>query len=447
MEEKDWNLLLHTINRGNCVVFLGPEMAQDVVDGHSRALTEVLARRLADELKQRSPTDILIEYDLAHVARKYSDYNSSIDLQVAVTQFYEEKKDHTSQPYLDLAALPFHLVVKTTPDAYFLEALRRHKKPCQVEGYHYRGPRRDLVPPATAKKPMVYYLYGYVDVPESLVISENDVLDFLVNVIAKNPPLPTNISSEIRDPSKCFLFLGFSFKNWYLRILFHVLQGQSHSNRSFALEATGPENDPAHQGAILFFKDTHKIYHYCLDVGVFTDELRRRYETKYGVNHIPASTGAEAQVLVEAPMAFICHASEDAGYAAELSRKLREAGIDTWLDKAALKTGDDWNRQIEDAIGDVDFFLILQSRAMRDKNIAYVNKEINLALERRREFRPGIRFIMPLIIEEGGEMEDFDDLSTFQALDLAHDLAHDKEQSLTQLVNAIERDFERRKRK
>ncbi|HAO20607.1 MAG TPA: hypothetical protein DCQ37_09125, partial [Desulfobacteraceae bacterium] len=78
--------------------------------------------------------------------------------------------------------------------------------------------------------------------PESLVMTENDLLDFLVSVISKAPGLPASITSELNSTDKNFLFLGFGFKHWYLRILLHVLAGNSHKkSRSFALEFM-PEN-------------------------------------------------------------------------------------------------------------------------------------------------------------------------------------------------------------
>jgi hypothetical protein len=63
----------------------------------------------------------------------------------------------------------------------------------------------------------VYHLYGYPADPLSLVITENDLIDFLVNVVRKEPSLPPEITNTLARSTCLFIDLG--FKNWYLRSL------------------------------------------------------------------------------------------------------------------------------------------------------------------------------------------------------------------------------------
>ena len=86
----------------------------------------------------------------------------------------------------------------------------------------------------TVTEPLVYRLYGSCKHPYSMVLTENDLLDFLVAVVAENPGLPVDLKNLFKD--KSFLFLGFGLSNCYLRILLHILELKKSEISSFALE-------------------------------------------------------------------------------------------------------------------------------------------------------------------------------------------------------------------
>ena len=436
MKENDWRSLLHTIRKGDCILFLGPEMATAAQGKGRRPLIELLAEHLADEIDGEG---VVNGADLAHVARKYSMVHSPFDLKIAAESFYKQHAACVSQPYRDLASLPFNLVVNTTHDACFKNALTEAGKSCAVSFYDYNGKRPDLAPEGTAMKPLLYYMYGAIEEPNSLVLSENDLLDFLVSVIAKEPPLPANISGLFKERTKCFLFLGFSFKNWYLRILFHVLQSRNRSIRSFALEQMNAF-DESYQGAILFYRDAFKLHLYSMDEAEFTGELKQRYQAQYGAE--PATEGADVDDALDGPVAFVCHASEDAGFAKQLSGNLQKSGINTWLDKKDLRGGDAWDKEIEGTIEEVDYFLILQSASLQAKFDSYVNREIKLSLKRKERFRDPLKFIFPLEIDGSGRLKGFDELDAIQSIPFSTDF----DAGLSELVKEIQRDFQRRKK-
>ena len=55
---------------------------------------------------------------------------------------------------------------------------------------------------------------------------------------------------------------------------------------------------------------------------------------------------------------------------------------------------------------------MLQSRALANKQWSYVNREIRLALERQMFARSGIRFIVPLAIDDSPPLEEFLDIQS-----------------------------------
>jgi hypothetical protein len=95
--------------------------------------------------------------------------------------------------------LPFYLIINATPDNFYINSLKEKRKDFIIDSYNFRGVKKDFVEMGTAEKPLIYYLYGNLHKPESMVISQNDLLDFLVAIISKSPALPNNIRSEFAD--------------------------------------------------------------------------------------------------------------------------------------------------------------------------------------------------------------------------------------------------------
>jgi hypothetical protein len=439
--EEDWKTLLFTIQQKNCILMLGPDAATEEVNGQPRPLTDLLAQELAGNL----PAEITQHLDLSNLAQVAEYYlldasttrRKRNDLEAKVCGFYDARGNQTNVLFHNLAALPFYLALTSTADHMLAQAFQEQDKSPEIDLYNFRRNSPKMVKMGTVKEPLVFYLYGATDEPQSLVLTENNLLDFLVAVTTKNPPLPNNILSELRDPNKSLLFLGFGFKHWYLRILLHVLQGETKKeSRSFALEQRAPKNIDEFRQTILFFRNRDPQITICAqELRGFVKELRERYE-RLPVSK--SSTQPSAVELPNAPTVFLCHAKPNRDIAEYLRDRLREAGFNAWFDEDDLRGGDEWDRVIQQAIAKkIDYFIVLQSQVMVEKIESYFHKEIRLALERQEYFKSRIRFIIPVKIEACPLLEDLEHLQT---IDLS------KKENVNDLISAIKRDQERRKK-
>jgi len=71
-------------------------------------------------------------------------------------------------------------------------------------------------------EPLVYHLHGSDDYPGSLVLTEDDYMEFLVaisqNVGRGADPIPRRIRQAMADSS--LVLLGYGLQNWDFRVLF-----------------------------------------------------------------------------------------------------------------------------------------------------------------------------------------------------------------------------------
>ncbi|MCA9421360.1 MAG: toll/interleukin-1 receptor domain-containing protein [Nitrospira sp.] len=391
LKERDWYRVLEAIKRGHCILLTGSDIVVDDDGPDAMSVPRRLARKLADALPPEAPA---VKDDLAHVAQlRYNEDRDRSDLEFEVKEFFAPLTSQTSAFHRDLAALPFTLCLTTTPDNFMAQAFQEAGKAPIQEFYHFRQHRQPALSETSPSQPIVYGLYGHLRELDSLVLTETDLLEFLVNVVRDAPSLPPYIAGQLADPQTSFLFLGFGFQRWYTRVLLHVLKTFGHRNRSLAVEASSFFAHPDSQRTALFYEQEHKIEFRQHSWGQFAAELRRQYEAQRAAPMPPA-------LPADAPKVFLCHDSRDRDQVVALEQQLQALGVSSWRDQQDLRGGEDWDRQISRVIGkQVDYVLVLQTPQMLQRPESYLHKEIKEALERQDHFDQGERFLIPVILQ------------------------------------------------
>jgi hypothetical protein len=435
-EENDWDDLIDAINYKKCILMLGPETAFENSNGFRKLYSVLLAEQLAEKIEPEIKEKI-DQKNLAEVSNYFLSPNkkgrSRNNLISRVKNFYLKDDRLTTSFHQDLAALPFYLTLTTSPDILFLNALRERKKSPNIGYFNFNKGKSEVnYLEGTEDQPLIFYLFGSLQDPESLVITENELLDFLISILTPKG-LPNDLVSELQDPEKSFLFLGFGFKNWYLRILLRVLNVKiAKNNCSFAIEDFTPFNKKSLESTALFYSEGYcKVHFFEKSLEDFAKELRGKFKPSEGPT--PLSVISKENK----PKVFICHASEDKESAAALYKNLEEKGLCPWLDKENLRGGDKWDTVIKRVIHkEIDYFLVLQSKALWKKKISYVNTEIIEALKKQEKFRSGLHFIIPVIIEDCQILEELEKLHSY-------DLRQPSE--MIDLIKQIKEDFADRK--
>ena len=447
IRDRHWNVLLDSIKGENCIPVLGPDICMTNDDGSRSNLAIDLARELSDILLEDRQLKVKDPNNLSLVAQMSQNELSRDELIIEAKDFYEEhakrlaeRKDSTFE---NLATLPFPLFVTSRHDNTLKHYLEKQGKQPKVKSYLFKGDHtttlRDL---GTVEKPLIYHLYGSFEDPASLVITENDLLDFLRAVVANDPGLPVDLQNLFRD--KNVLFLGFGLGNYHLRILLHALN-LSKRNLSFALE-----NTPVAEGqeafvqrfneSVLFYGQLGFNALKMLDTGFneFIDDLHRRWAERYpeGTTETTPKPSREESITAAGPSVFISYVKEDEERAQRLFERLREEGLNPWIDKDGLRFGAQWADTLEDTVSkDVDYFVVLQSRALSDRRESYVYKEVNIALE--RQSRRAGRFIFPVQIDEDAQR-----LEAVERAKIQTGALYDWNADVKALASEIRRDYE-----
>jgi hypothetical protein len=443
MKDLQWASLVESVRTGSCVLVIGPDVpAVPREPGPTGAQEQISVREafcqfLTSQLEEENLR--VDEKAMFALAQMYEDFPTLVNLKNVAASFFRNAKYDPSPFHLTLADCPFSLILTTCHDDLFERALFARKKTPSKYRYHYRGEPRDnieLDSRPSPEFPALYHLYGAFDRPDSLVLTENDLLEFITNIISGRPKLPDSLKSLLRNNT--FLFVGFGIQHWYVRVLLKLLiRAMGISSGAFALESLRELDSKERQQTVLFYRrGTPRIDVVDIDAFEFAKELLERLNKEGGY------LGAGPQRVKRAQV-FISYERSDSEIARRLFDALPRDRFEPCLDTDFLEGGQDWNQELEDRIRSSDYFLVLNSQALADKKVGYVNKELAIALDMQRYRQQGTGFIIPLQVEGIAAESGQPDLKRFQQIPLRHGLFDD---DVGQIVKTIFRDHQLRTR-
>jgi hypothetical protein len=447
MKERHWTSLVTSLRHGQCILFVGQEVpgtpsieprAPDAVKGVTCA--EGLTMTLAEELKEDG-RDVEAA-TLAAVAQQYEDAQGfgPNALRARAQEFYRSQAYLPSAVHQSLAALPFGLIVSTCQDELLLDALRQNGKSPLHHRYNLRGDKREnpeFTLPYSPQTPVVYDLFGSADEPGSLVLSENDLLDFLIAIVSGRPPLPNSLLCALKRTGQSFLFVGFGIKQWYLRVLIKVLVRALELHRTasaIANESLSGLPTLDREQTILFYQRGTRIEIEDTDIATFLAELGKRLATGGGLVKQGSPLGPR-------PRVFISYAREDGDIAARVFDMLQKSNFEPWLDRESLQGGENWDRRIRNELETTDYTLVLYTPALCKKTDSYVNREIALARDRALSVRGS--FLLPLRTADIGTEDRIAELNEYNEMVLRPEQF---DSDFPKVISTLLRDYQRRNR-
>lgn len=173
---------------------------------------------------------------------------------VTVSAFAERlgypKFEGQQDPLLILADLPLPIYLTTSPYTFIEAALEKAGKQPRTEicRWHTGLESLDSVFEKEAyepsvSEPVVYHLHGLDERPDSLVLTEDDYLNYLVNISKgdQGDPIPKRIRQAMSDSA--LMLLGYELPSWSFRVLFWgLIQPASMTHKGiFVVELEGSE--------------------------------------------------------------------------------------------------------------------------------------------------------------------------------------------------------------
>jgi len=253
MDEKiQWKFILDTIKSGKCVLILGP----DLTSQNGKSLYKLLLENLDVE---KNP-DILSYYEKDDLFLFKKSFNKTKTF-YNIKDFYE--KEYNDNIFQKIALLPLSLIISITPDSILSKTFKTLKIEHNFNFYHKKQNSKEV---ETPKKdyPLIYNLFGTLEDEESLILTHDDLLDFMYATMGNNN-FPLRLRETLNNTDN-FIFLGFSFEKWYLQIILRLLNPNKEKFK-FALDKL---NEPKIHS---FFMSNYNLEFSNLDSENFINQL------------------------------------------------------------------------------------------------------------------------------------------------------------------------------
>ena len=253
----DWGTLLSRIKNKACTPFIGARAAAAYLPlggGLAQQLAQEFSYPLADRQDLARVTEFVAVTKRDGMVPK--DRIREV-IQNAASPAFEDK----SEIHRVLAGLDLPIYLTTNYDDFMFRALRSDGKDAKREVCRWNkllleqeSSAFDTGYDPTPANPVVFHLHGRADIPESIVVTEDDYLDFLVNIskdLAVSPTgaqqkaaLPVRIRSAIRNTT--LLFIGYRLADLNFRVILRGLLGsieQSTKRISIAVQLRPDTSD------------------------------------------------------------------------------------------------------------------------------------------------------------------------------------------------------------
>lgn len=227
LAEADWSRLVHQLRAGDCTPFLGAGACAGVLPGGS-GLSKDWAAKVGYPFADKGALSEVMEYaafvlgDNIYLKEQVCKYLSSLG---------SPRFDDPDEPHALLSEFPVSVYITTNYDDYLSRALKRAGRFPQSGICAWSGSvtsqqdGREAVPviaPAP-DAPLVYHLHGSAQAPRSLVLTEADYLEFLVNIACSGSGgpglIPDCVTAAITDMP--LLFIGYSLRDWTFKVIAH----------------------------------------------------------------------------------------------------------------------------------------------------------------------------------------------------------------------------------
>jgi hypothetical protein len=219
------------VRNQRCILFLGAGVHAPPPDGSAFEYPEgqrppigpALSRQLATgcDFAERFPGEDA--GNLQRVALAYEIDSSRNRLVDAITNAVDVARE-PSPMLRALARLDFPLVITTNYDGLFERALRDAGKQPRVSVYKSEPEPTMDFEDESAQSPVIYKLHGDIAHRESLVVTDEDYIQFVLRMSDKEPYDPIPLSLKYFLKRWTTLFIGYSLLDYNLRLLFKTLR-------------------------------------------------------------------------------------------------------------------------------------------------------------------------------------------------------------------------------
>ncbi len=420
MDDKNWDRLLRRIEDGLVVPVLGQQVL--TTENKDTVLQTSIAHHLLELYDIEPSTVSLTPFNELNDAVVQIKKEQAYDLQDLYADIHDAIKHFTTssdsvppEPIRQIAAIKsFQLYITLTSDDQLARCLREH---CAVNEIVYSpylptSEGSDLPSDWQSRhgEAQLLYLFGKSRAGPLFAIHDEDLLEYIHNIISRGSHVPVKFLDELQQRS--LLLIGCNFPEWLTRFFLRLTkQGRfldTQRKWEWLIE------DRALDKTLVYFLESYstgtKIVSDIAPVS-FIAELHQRWLARNN-NSIDTSKNETLQIdqIPHGALFFISYCrGTDSASAINLIEWLQSQGVashEIWFDRQSIEPGNDLRTRILDGIQTCRYFIPLISKQADAIDEKYFRREWHEAIDRSKGIQ-GRTFIFPIVVDQDFEFEQY----------------------------------------
>lgn len=223
--ERQIKQLIDGLKKGNCILFLGPELIKFNGKDYNTAFYETLE----DDDKLEDINKKSAKYDEKEKLWTFQSLPVKREFFYVFDDYFKENRNLNNPIFHKLVSMPFPLIVSLLPDSMLDTVYSQYEK------FHYTfcSLLDDKIPEVTPDKTVIYNIYGNIE-NQDYICSHFDYMNFIINH-GNTSDLPGNLTSAIKK-ANYLIFIGFKMDKWYNIILMYILNKIKEGQKKYVIE-------------------------------------------------------------------------------------------------------------------------------------------------------------------------------------------------------------------
>jgi len=199
--------IVRKIEDGKCILILGPDLIFDCKASMNEKLKLYIDEHGDNQVRYYSDDEFFSFLNESDRILMY-DYIADFFASLTPTLIYEK-----------ITEIPFQLIISTSPDTTLLKAFEKKGIEPIFDFFHKAESPKPIGKPSR-NSPLLYNLFGCYKDENSLIITYEDLFEYLQSIFGK---YDLQFRKELSN-AHIILFLGFKFEKWYFRLLLRLLE-------------------------------------------------------------------------------------------------------------------------------------------------------------------------------------------------------------------------------
>jgi SIR2-like domain len=224
LNSQDWDVLLRRIKVQKCTPVLGSGVYVETLP---------LSLRIARDWAAKYPEYPFEDcFEISRVAQFLSVKFDATDPKDRIVEQLRQLPppdfDNPNEPHGILSKLPLPVYITTNYDDSMVQALRHNLRDAKLDFCRWNKACQRAKPPdfppdyePTVANPLVFHFHGYLGLSDSLVLTDDDYLDFLVSTSRDEKLIPPHVEKALTGTS--LMLLGYRLEDWNFRVLFRSI--------------------------------------------------------------------------------------------------------------------------------------------------------------------------------------------------------------------------------